>query len=79
MDASGHRDRPEAGYPNSMDIQDKGVPSGHYYHRNPRTKKFEVVREMPVGIPDMVLGEFDTFLESQKWVDENPAILTDSN
>lgn len=66
-DAIGLWDRPEAGPPNSASIIIDRTYTDHYWHHNPETGKFGVVRWMPSGTPDLVLREFDSFLELWSW------------
>ena len=56
--ATGHMDRPGAG-PMSVNEFVGGIPTNHYTHANPETRKIEVVRGNPPGTPDTVVKEFD--------------------
>ena len=66
-DATGHMDRPGAGPLNSANIVIGAIPTNHYWHHNPETGKYEVVRSMPSGTPDVVVREFNNFSDLQTW------------
>ena len=69
-DARGRMDRPGANPLNSARIFCRGrVRTNCYWHHNARTQKFEVVRLMPVGTPDLVLKEFDSLFVLRNWTD----------
>jgi len=57
-DATGHVDRPGAG-PFSTNEFVGGIPTNHYTHENPETRRIEVVKANPPGVPDLVVKEFD--------------------
>jgi hypothetical protein len=63
-------DRPGAGPLNSINIAMGGIPTSHYQHHNPETGKFEVVKGMPAGTPDLVVKEFDSLFDLQGWVSD---------
>ena len=53
-DAAGQKDRPGVGPSSTTEVVD-GVPTNHYTHENPQTRRIEVVRGNPPGVPDAVL------------------------
>ena len=67
-DATGHMDRPGAG-PSSVNLVNPytGILANLYYHPNPISKKHEIVKPNPPGVPDEVLAEFDTAAEAREW------------
>jgi hypothetical protein len=69
-DQTGHMDRPGAGPLNSANISMSGIPTNHYWHHNPETGRYEVVRSMPAGTPDVVVREFGSFADLQAWVND---------
>ena len=69
-DATGHRDRPNAGALNSSQIAVHGIATNYYWYQNETTGKYEVVKAMPAGERDQVVREFGNMLDLQNWVNE---------
>jgi hypothetical protein len=67
-DATGHRDRPNAGPLNSATIVMGGVPTNYYWYHNEATGRYELVKGMPADTRDVVVKEFNNMLELQNWV-----------
>lgn len=68
-DATGHMDRPGAG-PTSTSVFVGVIPANHYTHRNPETKKVEVVRANPPDTPDEVVKDFSDRTSAELWTIE---------
>jgi hypothetical protein len=66
-DLTGLWDRPEASPFNSAPLVINHTYTDHYWHHNPDTQKFELVKRMPAGTPDLVIREFDNFFELWTW------------
>ena len=66
-DATGHMDRPGSGT-----VFDERVcrrsPTNHYTHENPKTRRIEVVKSNPPGVPDLVVKEFDDRGAARLWI-----------
>jgi hypothetical protein len=60
-------DRPGAGPASTNEFVD-GLPTNHYTHENPETRKFEVVKVSPPGVPDSVVKEFDDRGAARLWI-----------
>lgn len=69
-DAAGHRDRPNAGPLNSSQIALGGISTNYYWYQNEASGRYEVVRGMPAGTPDVVVKEFTDIPDLQNWVNE---------
>jgi hypothetical protein len=69
-DATGHRDRPNAGPLNSAQIRMNGILTNYYWYQNESSHRYEVVRAMPAGTGDVVVKEFTNMLDLQNWVNE---------
>ena len=68
VDAAGSENRPWAGWENCVEICERGKLTDHYYHLNQQTRRFEVVKRMPEGVPDFVVQRFDSFYDAKEWV-----------
>ncbi|MGH9418540.1 MAG: hypothetical protein ACRD3J_01090, partial [Thermoanaerobaculia bacterium] len=66
-DSTGHMDRPGAGPFSTNEFVD-GIPTNHYTHENPETRKIEVVKSNPPGVPDSVVKEFDDRGAARLWI-----------
>lgn len=70
-DATGHRDRSNAGPLNFGQIEVHGIATSYYWYHNETTGKYEVVKAMPMGEHDQVVKEFDNMLDLQSWINED--------
>jgi hypothetical protein len=66
-DSAGRKDRPGAGsYSEEMRVE--GFPINCYLNHHPETKRAEVVRTMPRGVPDVLVKDFADEDSAWAWV-----------
>jgi hypothetical protein len=66
-DQAGRKNRPGADS-NSQMIFLGGVPIYCYLNKHPETGRVEVVKKMPLGVPDKLLKDFDNAESAWAWV-----------
>jgi hypothetical protein len=66
-DEDGRRNRPGAGS-HSLEMRVEGAPINCYLNHHPETGRVEVVKQMPRGVPDKLLKDFDQEDEAWAWV-----------
>ncbi len=66
-DASGKKDRPGAGS-FSLEMFVEGMPLNCYLNNNPETDRVEIVKMMPLGVPDELVKDFPNEDSAWAWV-----------